>query len=600
VRRFALSALATVMLAALMVPPTAHANRDARIISGWIPYWMSSPARPAGINATVANADLFVDVSPFWYSARRQASGGVRIVTNPNFGNATSNIAWSMAQLRTTGVAILPAIADGSGKGRMAETLANPTLRAQHVQQIVDLVVSNGFDGIDLDYEVFAFQDGSASWSSTQPNWTTFVQELGTALQAQRKQLAVTVPPPCNRSGVCGPRSGYWVYNVTGIAPFVDRIRIMAYDYNVSSIGPIAPIDWVRSIVQYMASAVPPDKVQIGVPTYGRTWTMRQSGGGFQLSGTCPTNSGSQAQRDAYRSLTAPASATDADIPGILAAPNARASQIRWDERYQESSVDYDKVVSWTDASGAQQTCTARRTMWFVGPEAVLSRTRLVGEFGINAAAMWTVGGEDPAQWPLLRQYAQSLAPATSQAVLTAPPNATFGVPIAMSAVINVNGAPAAQIPVQLQFRQGNDWVAVQDGVSGPDGAVTFAPNAATSGRWRVLVPGADNRPEAVSEVANVRVGAQVIVRKAPKSVRAGRNAVVIARVLPAQQGQRVRLEVRRGDRWQRVAVATTNARGRVRLVAQRPRTTEIYRVRSVARGGIAPGISPEFRVRVR
>jgi spore germination protein YaaH/5-hydroxyisourate hydrolase-like protein (transthyretin family) len=600
VRRFALSGLATVLLAALLVPPTAHANRDTRIVSGWIPYWMSSPARPAGINATVANADLFIDVSPFWYSARRQASGGVRIVTNPNFGNAASNISWAMAQLRTTGVAILPAIADGSGKGRMAATLANPTLRTQHVQQIVDLVVSNGFDGIDLDYEVFAFQDGSASWAATQPNWTAFVQELGAALQAQRKQLAVTVPPPCNRSGVCGPKSGYWVYNVTGIAPFVDRIRIMAYDYNVSSIGPIAPIDWVRSIVQYMASAVPPEKVQIGVPTYGRTWTLRQPGGGFQLSGNCPANSGSQGERDAYRSLTAPASATDADIPGILAAPGARASQIRWDERYQESSVDYDKVVRWTDAAGAQQTCTARRTMWFVGPEAVLARTRLVGEFGINAAAMWTVGGEDPAQWPLLRQYAQSLAPATSQAVLTAPTNATFGLPISMSAVININGAPAAQVPVQLQFRQGSDWVAVQDGVTGADGAVAFAPNAAASGRWRVLVPAAENRPESISEVVDVQVGARVMIRKVPKSVRMGQNAVVVARVLPAQQGQRVRLEVRRGDRWQRIAVGNANARGRVRLVAPRLRTTEVYRVRSIARGGIAPGISSEFRVRVR
>ena len=599
-RRFALSALAAVLLAGLMVPISAQASRDTRIVSGWIPYWMSSPARPAGINATVANADLFVDVSPFWYSARRQASGGIRIVTNPNFGNAASNIAWSMAQLRNTGVAILPAIADGSGKGRMAETLANPTLRTQHVQEIVDLVVSNGFDGVDLDYEVFAFQDGSASWAATQPNWTAFVQELGTALQAQRKQLAVTVPPPCNRSGVCGTRSGYWVYNVTGIAPFVDRIRIMAYDYNVSSIGPIAPIDWVRSIVQYMASAVPPNKVQIGVPTYGRTWTMRQSGGGFQLRGNCPTNSGSQAQRDAYRSLTAPASATDAEIPRILAAPEARASEVRWDQRYQESSVDYDKVVRWTDAAGAQQTCTARRTMWFVGPDGVLARTRLVGEFGINAAAMWTVGGENPAQWPLLRQYAQSLAPAISQVILTAPTNVTYGLPITMSAAISLNGNPLAQAPVQLQFRQGNSWVGVQDAVTGADGTVAFAPNAATSGRWRIVVPAADNRAESVSEAVTVSVGARVILRKAPKSVRAGRNAVVIARVLPAQQGQRVRLEVKRGERWQRVTVATTNVRGRVRLVAQQPKTTQVYRVRSVARDGIVAGISQEFRVRVR
>ena len=74
-------------------------------------------------------------------------------------------------------ITVLPAIADGSGKGRMASTLADPALRAQHVADIVALVVANGYDGIDLDYEVFAFSDGSSSWGATQPNWTAFVTE---------------------------------------------------------------------------------------------------------------------------------------------------------------------------------------------------------------------------------------------------------------------------------------------------------------------------------------------------------------------------------------------------------------------------------------
>ena len=88
----------------------------------------------------------------------------------------------------------------------MAATLADPALRAQHVADIVNLVVANGYDGIDLDYEVFAFSDGSSSWAATQPNWTAFVTELGAALKAQGKLLAVTIPPPCNTAGACGPQ----------------------------------------------------------------------------------------------------------------------------------------------------------------------------------------------------------------------------------------------------------------------------------------------------------------------------------------------------------------------------------------------------------
>ena len=147
--------------------PAAQADGPApkRVASGWLPYWMTSPGRPVGVTSAVQNADLFTDVSPFWYSATAKSGGGVQVRLNPNFTNGAANAAWAMGQLKGAGLTVLPAIADGSGKGRMASTLADPALRAQHVADIVDLVVANGYDGIDLDYETFAFSDGSSSWA---------------------------------------------------------------------------------------------------------------------------------------------------------------------------------------------------------------------------------------------------------------------------------------------------------------------------------------------------------------------------------------------------------------------------------------------------
>ena len=403
---------------------------------------MTTPGRPDGVNSAVQNADLFTDVSPFWYSATAKAGGGVQVRLNPNFSNGAANAAWAMAQLKGAGLTVLPAIADGSGKGRMASTLADPALRAQHVADIVALVVANGYDGIDLDYEVFAFSDGSSSWGATQPNWTAFVTELGAALKAQGKLLAVTIPPPCNTAGSCGPRSGYWVYNIAGIAPAVDRIRIMAYDYHVNGIGPIAPMPWVRSIVQYSVSVMDPAKLQIGVPTYGRAWT-RLDGSKPRLTGTCPTDKGSSA----YRSLTAMASVTDREIPALLASVGVTPADIQWSESDQENWVYYDKKVNWTDAAGATQTCTAKRVMWWVGPQAVLARTQLVGEFGLSAAAYWTIGGDDPAQWPLIRSYAQSLAPASTDVTAAGVPALVFGSPMAVSSTVTSQGAPAGRGP---------------------------------------------------------------------------------------------------------------------------------------------------------
>ena len=151
--------MVAVMAGIALLMPAAHADGGPKIITGWMPYWITSQSKPAGISSAVANADVLKDVSPFWFSAVAGGPAGVTVKFNPNFASAEANSTWAVSQLRGVGLAILPSIADGSGKGRMAATLADPAKRAQHVADIVNLVTSRGYDGIDLDYETFAFTD---------------------------------------------------------------------------------------------------------------------------------------------------------------------------------------------------------------------------------------------------------------------------------------------------------------------------------------------------------------------------------------------------------------------------------------------------------
>lgn len=586
------------VLATLLTAPAAQADPSGRVASGWIPYWMSSPSRPAGVNSAVQNADLFVDVSPFWYSATKSGNG-VKVGLNSNFTNGAANVAWAMGQLKGAGLTVLPAIADSSGKGRMAQVLADPAKRATHIQDIVNLVMSNGFDGIDLDYETFAFSDGSSSWGRTQPNWTAFVNELSAALHAQGKLLSVTIPPPCGYSGTCGPKYGYWVYNIEAIAPAADRIRIMAYDYHVQGIGPIAPMPWVRSIVQYASSIMDPQKLQIGVPTYGRAWTRKQ-GNSLMTEGTCPSKSSA-----AYKKLTRMASVTDADIPGALASVGVTPDQVQWSDEDQENWVYYDKALDWTDSSGARQTCIAKRVMWWVGPEAVAARTQLVAEFGINAAAYWTVGGEDPSQWPLIRGVSASLAPAETDVQISVPPATVFGQPIQVTGGVASQGAPLAGVTAVLQFRpQGSKdpFTEIASAPVNPDGTVAFEVAAPSTGEWAIYVPAADTRTEGVSAPATVQV--QSLVTAKPKKSRVSRGKTVIVKgwSRPAVAKQRLLMQIKKkGDRWKTVDRSKVNKRGRATLSAKAPtrKGKYTYRVVAVGRSGFVTNVSTDIPIRV-
>lgn len=592
------TAFAIAMLLGLSLTPAAFADSPpSRILSGWIPYWMSSQGKPQGINTATANGDLFVDVSPFWYSATKGGPNGVKVGFNSNFGNAAANSVWALDQLRAAGIPVIPAIADASGKNTMANLLADPARRSAHVAEIVNIVMSNNYDGIDLDYETFAFSDGSASWDKTQPNWTAFVTELGTALKAQGKQLVVTIPPPCSMSSNCSARTGYYVYNMIGIAPFVDRIRIMAYDYSLS--GPLAPYNWVRAIVAYSASVVDPAKIQIGVPTYGRFWTERKSNGTFNLTGVCPSSSSSGAEKAAYNSLTARGSMTDADIPAFIAKQGGAAS---WDDTSKENTFLYKKRLDWTDSSGASQTCTASKILRFGGPEGVLARTQLVGEFGINAAAYWTIGGDNPAQWPLIRAYAQSLAPVIPSVSVAAPTNVVFGQASALTTSASYNGAPIVNATAVLQRSDAGTWVDVASGVTGPDGAVAIPFAAQTSANYRIVVRATESTPEVVSEEFPVTVTSTVSARSKAKNVARGNTIKVPTVVRPAVTKQKVVLQVQRGDQWKKITATTTKANGRIviKTKANLSKGKYTFRVLAKAKSGIGAGVSATFTIRIK
>jgi spore germination protein YaaH len=218
-----------------------------------------------------ANSDLFAELSPFWF----RATGTTTFANDAT----TSDQAKVVALARSRNLPLVPSVRDGLPAHAMAAILADPAQRAAHVAALVHLAVANGYAGLDLDYEQFAFADGVPSWSATRPNWVAFVGSLSRALHAQAKLLAVTVPPTYNGSRING--SGYWVYDDGAIAPWVDRLRVMAYDLNLGSPGPVAPLYWVDSILRYMVTIVPPSKLQMGVPAYGRTWVTG-------ITGTCP------------------------------------------------------------------------------------------------------------------------------------------------------------------------------------------------------------------------------------------------------------------------------------------------------------------------
>ncbi len=416
-------------VSASAVAPTVVPAVDGvakRMMSGWLPYWTTAES----VNAVVANADLFSDVSPFWHNAAKSSSSpsGVELQNNSlSSGTRASNL----ATLKGRGIAILPSITDGTGAGHMSAVIRDSSKRAALVDQVVNLVMSNGYDGIDLDFEKFAFSDGQSTWAATRPAWVTFIAELGAQLRARGKKLAVAVPP----MGV--PGNDYWVYDWAAIGPHIDKLRIMAYDYSWCTPGPIGgPLSWVEKVAAYAVSVLPPAKVQLGTPTYGRDWIKRSN---CTLTG--------QKVYDSKQIGTV-----------ISGTP---------DGSWKRDAASQERYFNYTVAG-------VSRSAWVPDYVTVAARARIASKYGLNGLANWTLGGEQSAMWPAIRNIAQTLPFSAAQGPL----RQTVSMKVSSKTgkkgrTVTISGKITpirANAKVRLQVKKGSQWKTVKTVSTGGSG----------------------------------------------------------------------------------------------------------------------------------
>jgi spore germination protein YaaH len=377
-----------------------------RFVGGWIPYWTASSG-----SATIAHDDaaaMFGEVSLFWFGT---ASNG----TVTRLGSASS-VSSAANTVRNQGLPLIPTIFDTSDAPVMRDILADPARRAAHQNAIVDLVMSNDYDGIDLDYETFAFGHPRSEWASITPLWVTFVEDLSRLLHARGKLLYVTVPPVWTTDGTAnGTVQGYTLYAQEQIIDDVDRLRFMVYDWSLSSPGPIGPISWVNSVIGYSNRTLPAEarsKLQLGVPAYGRHWRTQRN-----ATEVCPD--GALGRQSVQMKDAAALAASQNRSPTRHESGEMTFSwaEVRTGRRTAAlppppwppwPPVVIDDVPAVGDTPGALKpavrlappsepvTCTVQHTVFYPDPFSVTQRAQAALNAGWSGIIVWALGYEVP------------------------------------------------------------------------------------------------------------------------------------------------------------------------------------------------------------
>ena len=337
-------AVVLLVVGAVVLRPRLFPPDRPLVAAAWLPVW--DERAPASLQSALDDGGVG-EVSPTWATL---ALDGTLTLTPPS--------PEVLDRIGADGARLLPTVqnfADGRWQGQLvADLLADPVRAADHRTQLVQLAVANGWDGIDLDYEALPATAG--------PVYTDFLTALRDDLHAQGLELTVAVPA---RGSDEDP--GTLAYSYQMVGGIADQVRLMTYDYHwsTSDAGPVAPVDWVQDVVDYAVERVPPEKLMLGLATYGYDWVGTEG-----------------------RTVQA----TDA-----VALADEVGAEPRWD----------DEAAAWTfsyEQDGEQH------TVWYEDARSLERKQQIAVDAGLRGVAIWSLGGEDPQVWT-------SVAAATSTGV---------------------------------------------------------------------------------------------------------------------------------------------------------------------------------------
>lgn len=577
------SIIFALLISTIFLPLAESANPPRKILTGWIPYYSMKTSLPAVLN----NADLIKEVMPFWYTLKHNSQTKITSISDLYApANPSVPIGTPLTALRAAGLQIIPTITDGTEKLVLANLLSTPTNRTKIAKIISDFVSVNNFDGIDLDFEGFAFVDENTTWKKTAPLWVAFVKELSLLLHTNNKILSISTPVNFNPSE---KQKGYTVYAWPEIANHIDRLRIMTYDYSVAKVGPIGPIAWTEKTVAYAVSIMPASKVYVGLAGYGRDWVTK-------VEGVCPApfinaiKVGAKAGTFVMRDAT------------TLAA-NYQVTPV-FDEKFGEATFTYTKSYEGNTADGRSTICTATRTVWYQNAQSYSLRSALVAKYQLGGVTAWTLGMEEPLAMEAIRQTALSIAPTKVLSNLSADKSA---IPYGASTQISVQLSfqdltPVANVPIKIEGRNGSEtiWRQITDATTGGDGKFSVAVLLGKTTTLRAVTEGTWERTGSISNELPILVD-RTFSLSAPATALAGMPFSISGVLRPRAEGAIVELSQLKVGNWKKIATTTTDAQGVFNfMIPKEARSVTRYQVSAVGDQLWLPISGPEFSIIVR
>ena len=222
--------------------------------------------------------------------------------------------------------------------------LTDPAVQNRLIQDVIQTVLRRGYAGVDVDFE---YLPGTLATA-----YAAFLSRLRRLLHAQGLFLWTALAPKTNAAqrGLL-----YEGHDYAAVGAASDGVLLMTYEWGYTYGPPmaVAPLPNVRAVLNYAVTAIPAEKILLGVPNYGYDWPL-------------PFVQG---------------------VTRAQSISNQRAIELALEHNI---AIQYDTTAQspffhYTDAAGTVH------EVWFEDARSISAKLRLIAEYGFYGAGFWNL-----------------------------------------------------------------------------------------------------------------------------------------------------------------------------------------------------------------
>ena len=245
-------------------------------------------------------------------------------------------------------------------EGRFSSARAEALLQSgpqqeELLEQVKEILKEKGYGGLDVDFEYLEGRLAAA--------YAAFIEKLRQRLNPLGFPVIVALAPKSS----AGQRGLlYEAHDYVLLSQAANAVLLMTYEWGYTAGPPmaVAPMPQVRQVLDYALTVMPPQKIFLGVPTYGYNWPLP-----FQQGVTrAPSLSPQEA----------------------LALARRYGAEIRYDETAQSPWFRY------TDENGTVH------EVWFEDARSSLAKFRLAADNGLQGVGLWNLMRSAPQTYLVL------------------------------------------------------------------------------------------------------------------------------------------------------------------------------------------------------